>query len=128
MSSSSDLDEYELALLESWEQVYRRGLLTMWLLLAVSKGPRYAAEITKFVNTHTHGTMKCDERSLYRAMRRLSELEMVEDDKRPGERTGAARKYYMLTETGRKVLDTFLRRNIRGVYGDGVDSLFELGG
>ena len=100
----------------------------MWLLLAVADRPRYAAEITEFVATNTGGTMECDDRSLYRAMRRLTEIEMVENDSRPGERTGAARKYYTLSATGRKVLDAFLDRNIRGVYIDRADALFELEG
>ena len=116
MSSSLDLDAYEQKVLGSWEQIYKRGLLTMWLLLAVRDEPNYAAGIAKFIEVHTNGTMTTDDRSLYRAMRRLAQLELVEVDLRPGERTGADRKYYRLTTTGRRVLDAFLDRHIRSIY------------
>ncbi|CAN5862347.1 hypothetical protein BH24ACT15_BH24ACT15_29040 [soil metagenome] len=30
MSSSVDLDDYEQKVLQGWEAIYKRGLLTMW--------------------------------------------------------------------------------------------------
>lgn len=124
MSSSPDLDDYERKILEGWEEIYKRGLLTMWLLLAVRDQDRYAAEIAEFVTTYTNGTMTFDDRSLYRAMRRLDDLELVKDKELPGTRTGADRKYYRLTATGAKVLDAFLDRHIRGIYLAGSAELF----
>jgi PadR family transcriptional regulator, regulatory protein PadR len=82
VSSSSDLDAYEQKVLEGWEEIYKRGLLTMWLLLAVRDQPRYAAEIAEFVATHSSTTMTVDDRSLYRAMRRLKQLELVDGTER----------------------------------------------
>lgn len=125
MSSSPELDQYEQKVLDSWEETYKRGLLTMWLLLAVRDEPKYAAEIADFVASNTNGTMTADSRSLYRAMRRLSQLELVELTLAPGERTGAERKYYGLTPTGRRVLAAFLERNIRRIYLDGKGDLFQ---
>jgi DNA-binding PadR family transcriptional regulator len=52
------------------------------------------------------------------------QLELVDDSERPGERTGADRKYYQLTATGRNVLEAFLDRHIRGVYFTGSTGLF----
>lgn len=124
MRSSPSLDEYERKVLDGWEEIYKRGLLTLWLLLAVRDQPRYAAEIAEFVDGHTNGTMTFDDRSLYRAMRRLKRLELVEDSEQAGARTGADRKYYSLTQTGEHVLDAFLERHIRGVYLDGAAELF----
>lgn len=119
MTCSSELDEYEQKVLEGWEEVYKRGLFTMWLLLAVRAEPRYSAEIADFVATHTGGMMTADDRSLYRALRRLKQLELVEDSERPGERTGAGRRYFELTPSGHNVLEAFLDRNIRNIYVNG---------
>jgi PadR family transcriptional regulator len=116
MNSSADLDDYERKLLAAWEEIYKRGLLTMWLLLAVRDQPRYPAEIAEFINTMTQGTMAADQRSLYRAMRRLGDLELVETSDQPGRRTGADRRYYQITRTGQRVLDAFLDRHVRGIY------------
>jgi DNA-binding PadR family transcriptional regulator len=116
MNSSGELDEYERKLLSGWEEIYKRGLLTMWLLLAVRDEPRYPAEIAEFIDTMSQGTMAADHRSLYRAMRRLSDLELVETSNQPGRRTGADRTYYRITQTGQRVLDAFLDRHIRSIY------------
>ncbi len=116
MNSSADLDDYERKLLSGWEEIYKRGLLTMWLLLAVRDRPRYPAEIAEFINTTTQGTMAADQRSLYRAMRRLSDIELVETSDQPGRRTGADRRYYRITRSGQRVLDAFLDRHVRGIY------------
>jgi DNA-binding PadR family transcriptional regulator len=116
MSSSADLDDYERKLLSGWEEIYKRGLLTMWLLLAVRDRPRYPAEIAEFINSMTQGTMAADPRSLYRAMRRLSDLELVETSDRPGRRTGAERRYYRITRTGQRILNAFLDRHVRSIY------------
>jgi len=116
MNSSADLDDYELKLLSGWEEIYKRGLLTMWLLLAVRDRPRYPAEIAEFINTTTRGTMAADQRSLYRAMRRLNDIELVETSDQPGRRTGADRRYYRITRSGQRVLDAFLDRHVRGIY------------
>ncbi len=123
MSSSPELDSYEQKVLAGWEEVYKRGLLTMWLLLAVRSEPKYAAEIAEFVTTNTNGTMTPDDRSLYRALRRLAQMELVELSVRSGERTGAKRKYYQLTQTGERVLEAFLDRHIRGVYTDATAAI-----
>ncbi len=125
MSSSPDLDEYEAKVLAGWEEIYKRGLLTMWLLLAVRDKPKYAAEIAEFVEDNTNGTMNSDDRSLYRALRRLAQLELVEGEMRPGNRTGADRKYYELTPAGRRVLEAFLDRHIRNIYLAEGSALFD---
>jgi DNA-binding PadR family transcriptional regulator len=116
MNSSADLDDFERTLLSAWEEIYKRGLLTMWLLLAVRDTARYPAEIAEFIATRTQGAITADHRSLYRALRRLGDLDLVETSGRPGRRTGADRKYYQITSSGRRVLEAFLDRHIRGVY------------
>jgi DNA-binding PadR family transcriptional regulator len=116
MNSSADLDEFERQILSGWEEIYKRGLLTMWLLLAVRDQPRYPAEIAGFINTMTRNTVTADQRSIYRAMRRLHDLELVETSDQPGRRTGAERRYYRTTQTGHRILEAFLDRHVRGIY------------
>jgi DNA-binding PadR family transcriptional regulator len=77
---------------------------------------RYAAEIATFVADRTSGTVSADERSVYRALRRLAQAELVTSTDRRGTATGAHRRYYELTPTGGRVLEAFLDRNIRNVY------------
>jgi DNA-binding PadR family transcriptional regulator len=124
MSSSPDVDAFERKVLSGWEEIYKRGLLTMWLLLAVRDEPRYAAEIAAFVADRTFGTMSADDRSLYRALRRLAHAELVVATDRRGSATGIDRKYYALTPTGERVLEAFLERNIRPIYLEGNADLF----
>lgn len=88
-------------MLGGWEEIYQRGLLTIWVLLAVRDQARYAADMAGFVADHTRGTVTVDERSLYRALRRLARLELIAETPGPGARTGADRKYHRLTATGR---------------------------
>ena len=124
MRSSPDLDAYERRVLDGWEEIYKRGLLTMWLLLAVSERARYAPEIAAFLAERTGGTITADIRSLYRALRRLADVGLVQDEGRPAERSGADRKYFSLTESGERVLNVFLERNVRAVYVDRNADLF----
>jgi DNA-binding PadR family transcriptional regulator len=124
MRSSPDLDAYERRVLDGWEEIYKRGLLTMWLLLAVSERARYAAEIAAFLAERTGGTITADIRSLYRALRRLADVGLVQDEGRPAERSGADRKYFSLTKSGERVLNVFLERNVRAVYVDRNADLF----
>ncbi len=121
------LDAYERKVLDGWEEIYKRGLLTMWVLLAVRDQARYAAEIAGFVADHTRGTVTVDDRSLYRALRRLARLELIAETPGPGARTGADRKYHRLTATGARVLDAFIDRHVRPIYLEGNAHLFTAG-
>ena len=82
-------------------------------------------KVTHFVaGVGTGGTITADTRSLYRALRRLADVGLVQDVERPAERTGADRKYFSLTESGERVLNVFLERNVRTVYLDRNADLF----
>jgi DNA-binding PadR family transcriptional regulator len=124
VASSRELDDFERKVLFGWEEISKRGLLTMWLLLAVRDRPRYAAEIATFVSDRTSGAITADDRSVYRALRRLAKAELVVATDRPGTATGADRKYYELTATGARVLDAFIERNVRAMYINANRDLF----
>ena len=105
----------EQKLLDAWEEVYKRGLLTLWILLAVREKPRHAADITNFITLASNGTLSIEEQSMYRSLRRFAESGMLTFKEGQSIR-GPDRKIYELTATGHKVLERFIRRNIAGVY------------
>ena len=118
-------DRYRQQLLETWEGTYKKGQLTLWLLLAIRDEPRYISEIKEFINTHTEGTLTCEDQSVYRALRKFYDLEIVDYELRDGSK-GPERKYYSLTTIGTDLLSQFIDRNVRILYNKSlVDILFE---
>jgi len=109
-----DLDEYESKLLEGWEDVFKKGQLTLWIMLALKDGPKHMTEIKQFISEATNGTLSADDKSLYRALRRYYDTELVDFNAEPG-KGGPDLKIYSLTDVGRKVLAMFTKRNITDV-------------
>ena len=103
----TDLDR----LLENWESVYKKGLLTFWLLLLLDEKPCYPYEMSAEVMRLSEGTISADDNSNYRAINRFEEMGLVTSQS--GEsKLGPPRKYYRLTEDGRELLRRFIERNI----------------
>jgi PadR family transcriptional regulator PadR len=106
------MDENTLkSLLEQWESVYKKGLLSFWLLLMLYQRPMYAFEMGEALASISQGTMTADNKSLYRALRRFEATGLVESTWRPSE-IGPRRRYYQLTGLGAELLRRFARRNI----------------
>lgn len=99
------------ALLEQWENVYKKGLLTFWLLLLLHERPMYVFEMGEALAEVSQGTVTADEKSLYRALRRFEAMDLVESTWRPSD-VGPRRRYYHLTPLGNELLRRFVRRNI----------------
>lgn len=104
-------EETLLALLNQWESVYKRGLLTFWLLLLLHERPMYVFEMGQELDTVSRGTTTADEKSLYRALRRFGAMGLVESTWQPSD-VGPRRRYYHLTELGAKLLRRFAQRNV----------------
>ncbi|MGB7539786.1 MAG: PadR family transcriptional regulator, partial [Anaerolineales bacterium] len=68
--NSSDVDD----LLKNWEEVYKKGLLTFWLLLFLHERPAYAYEASAAIGELSNGTILADENSMYRALNRFESL------------------------------------------------------
>jgi DNA-binding PadR family transcriptional regulator len=102
-----DLDR----LLENWESVYKKGLLTFWLLLLLNEKPCYPYEMSAEVIRLSEGTISADDNSIYRAISRFEEMGLVVSE-RGESQLGPPRKYYRLTEDGRELLRRFIQRNI----------------
>src|SRR5437870_5091433 len=99
--------EYAQSLLDGWEEVHKKGQLTLWVFLALKQGPKHMAAIKAFIEDATSGTLTVDDQSLYRALRRYHETEMADYDPAPG--NGPDRKVYRLTALGLRVLQLFLK-------------------
>ena len=106
---------YKDDLLKAWEETYKKGQLTFWLLLSLRDKPRYVNDIKEFITSITEGTITCEDQSLYRALRKFHELEIVRFELREGNK-GPDRKYYSLTTMGHELLEDFIQRNMRILY------------
>lgn len=106
-----ELTDYENQLLGGWEEIYKRGQLTLWILLALLDGPKYMAVIKTYIQAHTKGKLSADDQSMYRALRRYFETEIV-TFKNEQATNAPDRKVYALTDTGKRLLQHFVKRNI----------------
>lgn len=98
-------------MLENWESVYKKGLLTFWLLLLLDEKPCYPYEMSAEVVRLSEGLISADDNSMYRAISRFEEMGLVVSQS--GEsKLGPPRKYYRLTSNGRELLRRFIERNI----------------
>src|SRR4051812_46916709 len=98
------LNDYEQKLLAGWEDVYKKGQLNLWILLALKEAPKHMADIKQAMADLTDGTVSADDKSMYRALRRYTEAELVGYTFRPSP-NGPDLKVYELTDTGRNVLN-----------------------
>jgi len=120
-------EKYRQDLLKAWEETYKKGQLTFWLLLSLRDQPRFVGEIREFIEALTEGAVTCEEQSLYRALRKFYSLEMVEYELREGNK-GPDRKYYSLTPLGLELLKEFIKRNIRILYNRELANLLKYDG
>lgn len=106
--SSRSVDE----LVADWDEVYKKGQLTLWVLLAVYDGKKYAAQITDFMANATGGVFEVKEQSLYRALRRFDDMGLMQMSLEESPSSGPKRKYYQLTQKGEEVVGRFVALNI----------------
>lgn len=104
-------EETLYTLLEQWEGVYKKGLLTFWLLFMLHDRPMYVFEMGQELDVTSQGTVTADEKSLYRALRRFEATGLVESTWQPSD-VGPRRRYYHLTELGAELLQRFVQRNV----------------
>lgn len=106
-SNQEEIDK----LLASWEGVYKKGLLTFWLLLLLNEQSAYAYEINDAIQSLSQGTISADNNSIYRSLNRFEKMGIVESELQQSD-IGPARRYYKLTEKGSLLLTRFINRNI----------------
>jgi PadR family transcriptional regulator len=118
----SENDKYKADLLASWEETYKKGQLTFWMLLAIRDQALYVSEIKDFIVSSTNGTISCEDQSIYRALRKYYDLEIVDYKLKQGYK-GPDRKYYFLTGIGKELLSEFTERNISILYNEKLSEL-----
>lgn len=97
--------------LNQWEEAYKKGLLTFWILLILAQRKAYPYEMSALIAQASNYTLSVDENSIYRALRRLSEMNLVQSEF-ASSYSGPARRYFDLTEDGLILLNLFTERNI----------------
>lgn len=99
-------------LLQQWEDNYKKGLLSFWILLLLHGRATYAYEMTAMIADMSQGTVMADEKSIYRALKRFEENGLIQSQTQNSD-MGPPRRYYTLTPSGRQLLARFIERNIR---------------
>jgi len=99
-------------LLSQWEETYKKGLLTFWLLLLLDQRKAYPYEMKNAIIDLSQNTISADENSIYRALNRLAQYGIVESEMQLSE-TGPNRRYFSLTDDGKELLVRFITRNIQ---------------
>ena len=99
-------------LLQQWEDSYKKGLLSFWMLLLLHGRSTYAYEMTAMIADMSRGTVVADEKSIYRALKRFEENGIVQSRTQNSD-MGPPRRYYSLTPLGELLLARFIERNIR---------------
>lgn len=117
--------DLKMELLQSWEATYKKGQLSLWILLALKDGPKFLDQIQSFIQSESHDSISCEDQSLYRALRKFTVVEMVTFDLHPGNR-GPERKAYRLTTLGVDILKLFADRNIRPLYSHKLKELMNI--
>ena len=104
-------ESYVNNLLAQWEENYKKGLLSFWLLLLLAQRKAYPYEIKAAIEQLSQNTISADENSIYRALNRLADSGIVDSELLASE-TGPSRRYFFLTSLGRELLTRFITRNI----------------
>ena len=98
-------------LLIQWEEVYKKGLLSFWILLLLHREEMYAYEMTAVIAEMSQGTVIVDEKSVYRALKRFEDNQIIQSSLRKSD-VGPPRRYFRLTTLGKALLTKFCQRNI----------------
>src|SRR5512146_3377059 len=95
-------------LLGKWEETYKKGLLSFWILLLLYERPSYPYEMSAEVTKISQGTISVDDNSIYRALNRFEAVGIVKSALQQSS-TGPQRRYYSLTNTGKALLTQFIQ-------------------
>jgi len=103
-------DNLEL-LLAQWEETYKKGLLSFWLLLLLAQRKAYPYEMKDAIKDLSQNTISADENSIYRSLKRLAQWGVV-DSEVQASKSGPDRRYFFLTDLGQELLVRFISGNI----------------
>lgn len=98
-------------LLTTWEEVFKKGLLSFWILLLLNSRESYPFEMKELIENISQGTITADSNSIYRALTRFEKLGLV-SSKLTHSDSGPDRRYYALAPAGLELLACFIQRNL----------------
>lgn len=98
-------------LLTQWEESYKKGLLSFWILFSLTQRSMYAYEMKEEIDKFSQGSISVDDNSIYRALRRFTAAGLIKGKTSPSP-SGPDRKYFSLTSLGTTLLREFIERNI----------------
>ncbi len=107
---------YSEQVVEAWEETYKKGLLTFWILLALHRGPKHVRQIKQYIEKEITTNLTVDEKSLYRSITRFKKMNLITSEDVPSEKGGPALKVYSLAPPGDAALKLFYERNIESVF------------
>lgn len=84
--------------------------LSYHVMLAIADEPLHGYGIIKEVAERTGGAMELEAGTLYAAIKRMNDEELLEEADPPDREADARRRYYRLTGFGREVLEAESRR------------------
>lgn len=104
-------------LVEAWEEGYKKGFVTFWVLMALHDGPKHMQQVHRYITAgDIYTNITVDEKSLYRSMAKFSKMDLIDSELVASKSGGPATKVYHLTDTGREALQLFVQRNIVDVF------------
>ncbi len=98
-------------LLNKWEENYKKGLLSFWILLLLYERSSYPYEMSTEVAKISQYTISVDDNSIYRALNRFEAVGIVSSTLQESS-SGPQRRYFSLTQKGISLLKEFIQRNI----------------
>lgn len=107
---------YVEQVVEAWEEEYKKGLLTFWILLSLHNGPKHVRKIKSFIEDEATTNLQVDEKSVYRSVGRLRKMDLITAQEFESPNSGPKLKVYSLTESGRSSLGQFYQRNINRIF------------
>ena len=98
-------------LLTKWEENYKKGLLSFWILLLLFERSSYPYEMSAEVAKISQYTISVDDNSIYRALNRFESVGIVSSILQESG-SGPPRRYFSLTSKGTSLLKKFIQRNV----------------
>ncbi len=108
---SSELEEYIEELSLNWFEVYKKSLSTYLLLNLLETHSLWSKPIRQKLEEISLSRLVMDDKSLYRALRRLEKQGLITHTTDIGQKTGLKRKIFCISDEGRLLL-----KNIRANY------------
>lgn len=101
---------------DAWEDGYKKGMLTFWVLLGLFNNPKHVRQIQQYVEIDSVSGLSVDEKSLYRSLSRFQKMELVDSVRQRSSAGGPDLKVYRLTAAGEAALRLLYERSIKNVF------------